>query len=555
MKQTSLFGNLPQLNKKTRELNKKVVEKANQPKATSKTVSVRGAKSGASSIIKRVESVVQVAKQKLIVDDSLLLLRDEQDFKEYMRIVRANGHAALDTETTGLDPIENKLVGVCLYTPNEKAVYIPTGHTDYTDNLIPNQIDPELVRQELQKCINQDVGFILHNAKFDMRVLKNQLEMDKYIKCIWDTQIAGNMLNEIEPHGLKYLWNKYVNRNAEDEAETFDTLFEKIPFNYIPMEIGYIYAAKDPKMTYELYQFQKQFLDPESPKCVEKELDDVARLLNEIEIPLIEHICQMEDTGVSIDDKKASELSEKYHEMLEVAEQRFQEEVRKIDLSRLTVEQMSKLSDPINVGSPTQLAIIIYDALKMTSTDKRKPRGTGEEILMNLKQKHPKYGPFFDSIVEYKGIKKLLSTYIDKLPALVKETTGKLHGQFNQYGAKTGRFSSSDPNLQNIPSRNKEIRKMFIASPGYVLIGADYSQQEPRVLAHLCYELFGDDRLMNVYKEGKDLYAWMASEIYKVSYEDCKEFKQDGTKNPEGKKRRDSVKSIILGQQLGRLIA
>src|SRR5699024_3110713 len=119
-------------------------------------------------------------------------------------------------------------------------------------------------------------------------------------------------------------------------------------------------------------------------------------------------------------------------------------------------------------------------------------------------------------------------TYIDKIPRLVKETTEKVHTQFNQYGAKTGRFSSSDPNLQNIPSRNKEIRKMFIPTKGNVLIGADYSQQEPRVLAHLCKVLFDDTKMMDAYIQGRDLYSWMASEIYKVPYEECFEHHQDG---------------------------
>jgi len=146
--------------------------------------------------------------------------------------------------------------------------------------------------------------------------------------------------------------------------------------------------------------------------------------------------------------------------------------------------------------------------------------------------------------LEYRGYKKLLSTYVEKLPKIIKERTGRLHGQFNQCGAKTLRFSSSDPNLQNIPSKNKEIRRMFSATEGYVLIGSDYSQQEPRVLAHVSE----DEEMIRAYLEGKDLYAWVASVVYKVPYEECLEFHPvTGEKTAGGKKRRDSMKSVVLG--------
>jgi len=149
--------------------------------------------------------------------------------------------------------------------------------------------------------------------------------------------------------------------------------------------------------------------------------------------------------------------------------------------------------------------------------------------------------------LEYRTIKKLLSTYIEAIPNRIEPSTGRLHASFNQNGADTGRFSSSEPNLQNIP-RDGGIRHMFEATDGYYLVGADYSQQEPRVLAHLC----GDEHMIKAYKEGRDLYSTMASLAFKVPYEDCKEFRADGSTNKEGKKRRTQIKSVVLGFMYGR---
>lgn len=549
MKQQSLFGNLPTLNSRMKDVNKNIIKKANNPTAR-RTVTTRGARPKA--IQSKVAAIVEMAKSKLIDNGTTQLITKEEELKKYIDAVIMNGTASIDTETTGLDPIEDKLVGIGIYTEGMNPVYIPIWHTDFNGNSVADNMKAEFVREQLQKCIDSGVGFIMHNAKFDMRVLKNQLQMSEYIKCKWDTHLAANLLNENESHGLKPLWNKYVNRGQEDDAESFDKLFDKVPFNYVPLDIAKVYAANDPKITYELYKFQKQFLDVNSPLCKEKELEGAAYILQEVETPIIKYICEMEDAGIGIDEKVAKDLSDKYHALLDEAEQRVQQEISKIDLSRLSAEQKSKLSNPVNASSPQQLAIILYDALGLQSPDKRKPRGTGEDILERMIEKYPEHKELMKSILDLRGFKKLVSTYIDKLPSLVKESTGKLHTQFNQYGAKTGRFSSSDPNLQNIPSRNKEIRTMFIPSKDFVLISADYSQQEPRVLAHLCYQLFNDSKMRDAYLEERDLYSWMASQIYQVPYEECHEKYADGTLNPKGKERRDSVKSIILGLMYGR---
>ena len=171
-------------------------------------------------------------------------------------------------------------------------------------------------------------------------------------------------------------------------------------------------------------------------------------------------------------------------------------------------------------------------------------RGTGEEVLKAINNE------FCKVILEYRGISKLLSTYIDKLPEVVNPNDGKIHASFNQYGTQTGRFSSTDPNLQNIPAHTdnrEDIRPMFIPGNGRIFISSDYSQQEPRSLSSLAH----DETMMNAYFEGKDMYSEVASKVYKVPYEDCLEFNADGSKNPDGKKRRKSVKGLFLGITYG----
>jgi DNA polymerase I-like protein with 3'-5' exonuclease and polymerase domains len=258
-------------------------------------------------------------------------------------------------------------------------------------------------------------------------------------------------------------------------------------------------------------------------------------------MPCIKVVVDMEDNGIALDSSFSKELSNKYHSLLDEARDKYysclDEYTNRINNYRKINKAASKLSDPINYASPTQLAILLYDIIGVKPVDKDSPRGTGEDILNKIDL------PICKAILKCREYEKLLGTYIDKLPELVNPKTGKLHTVFNQCGTVTGRFSSNSPNFQNIPSHNQDIRKMFVADDGYVLVGSDYSQQEPRTLASICE----DENLIQAYKDGKDIYAWIASMVYKVPYEECKEFNPDGSKNPEGKKRRSRMKAIVLG--------
>ena len=476
------------------------------------------------------------------------MAEDEEKFKEYIYNIKYTGRCAIDTETTGLNPIVDNIVGCSLYSKGQKGLYLPIHHKSYITMLeVDGQLPPKLIGEQLKLLVDAKVKFEMHNAPFDIRVIKNNLGV--YVPCWFDTQLGANCLNENESHRLKDLHSKYVLESKEDEW-SFGKLFEGITFDLVPIDPGFLYASRDAVDTEELVDFQLPFLTEDNEECIECELQDVSKVFWNIEMPYVDVIVELEENGVEIDTQYASELSEKYHALEQQKLQEFYNILAKYqpqidEYKRKNINH--KLSDPISVSSPTQLAILFYDILKVPSVDKKNPRGTGEEILSKIDN------PLCKAILEYRGVSKLLSTYIDAIPNMLLDD-GRVHCHFNQYGAKTGRLSSDEPNLQNIPSHNKDIRKMFTASNGYAMLSCDFSQQEPRCMAAMC----GDPIMIQAYKDDKDLYASIASLAFNKPYEDCLEFYLDehGKKtdkvNKEGKERRSSAKSILLGILYGR---
>lgn len=481
--------------------------------------------------------------------DNYEIITDTNRLAEYFQKCDDNELISIDTETTGLDPIEDKIVGLCIYTPGEKAAYIPINHVSYiTGTRIENQLTEDQVGNCMNKYLFRDIDVIMFNAKFDIRVMRNQLKV--YLNCTWDCYLAARLMNENEPStSLKALHQKYVLEDAEDEF-SYESIFHGLTFDKMPIDPGYLYAAHDAIITYELYQFQKQYLyyDENKVNSDRNGMNGVSWVFENIEMPCVNVMCDMEDTGVAFDTNYAHELSVKYQALLNDKLQSFYDEIGKytteIETFRRTSKNAFKLENPINIGSATQISILLYDILKIEPPDPKQPRGTGVHILAQIDN------PICKAILDYREVAKLLSTYIDKLPNVV-HSDGRIHCNFNQYGADTGRMSSSDPNLQNIPSHNKEIRKMFVASPGYVLMSSDYSQQEPKCLAALC-RAQGDSQMYDTFMAGKDLYSEIASKAFNVPYEDCLEFNPDGTTNKEGKARRTQAKSILLGVLYGR---
>ena len=485
------------------------------------------------STINQIKLTVQTNLSKY--KDKYLLLTTEEDVTSYFDDIVDCKLAAIDTETTGLDTLSCKLVGLCLYVEGKKPCYIPVNHVGHiTKQRLAGQISEEFLNSQLSRC--DDVKWVFHNAKFDIRVLRHTVGID--LKPYWDTMAAAKLLNENESAALKNLHLKYCD-SLDEKALTISVLFDNLNFALIPIDCAYLYAAGDAIKTFELYKFQKKFLDMDSLKGPKYVFDN-------IEMPIIPVLADMEDCGIHVDMEYAHSLQEKYHKLLDEAEKACYDCLAKyqtqIDLyKRLTPNH--KLSNPISLGSPTQVAIILYDVLKLKpKTLKDLGRKTGEDVLLLIDHEFPKL------LLKYREMAKLISTYVDKLPEIVNPGDGRIHCSFNAMGAKTGRMSSSDPNLQNIPSHNKDIRKMFTASPGYYLVSGDYSQQEVRVLAYIC----GDENMRKAYEDDMDIYAWIGSMVYNVPYEECKEFYPDGTTNPEGKKRRTSMKSVVLGLMYSR---
>ncbi|MBR4377286.1 MAG: hypothetical protein IKP50_00150 [Bacilli bacterium] len=526
-----------------READKAVVNKTTNKRSASIVMKGDGILAKISAINALVESKLGQYKNEYDI-----AWADNNVFDTVIKSCVKNGICAIDTETTGLNPISDEIVGMSIYTPDEKAIYIPIHHVSYITGVeVENQMQIDEIRKGLQLLVDNDVKIIMHNAKFDIRVIWNKIGIR--LKCWFDTQLAAQCLNENEPHKLKILHPKYVQGLTEEQRKqqgklSFDDLFEGVTFDKIPIKTGFVYGARDSIITFELYEFQLPYLTVDNPKCIEQELQSVCNVFWNIEMPFVDVIVDLEQNGISLDVEYAHKLSEKYHKILD---QNMKDYESVLDNYKKEIEEYKKknvnhkLSDPISVSSPKQLATLIYDILKVEPPDKDNPRGTGIEILEKIDN------PLCKAILACRKTEKLLSTYIDKLPnELLKD--GKIHCSFNQYGAKTGRLSSDNPNMQNIPSHNKDVRKMFVASPGNVLISCDFSQQEPRVMTAMC----GDPEMRKAYIEGRDLYASIASIAYNVSYDDCLEKFPDGTTNPEGKDRRDSAKSIFLGVLYGR---
>jgi len=520
----------------------------NKTKSTKKSLTtVRGGQ-GVLGRITEIKSMVEkhLGKYK----DDYIVIQDIDTLSQYIQTCLDNKIISIDTETTGLDPLVDKCVGICIYTPGEKAAYIPLNHVSYVTGMpVEGQLDVKIVCEQFNRMVTAHIDVIMFNAKFDIRVLRNQIGL-KDIYCTWDCYLAARIMNENEPtSGLKALHKKYI-LNGKGDAFSFDNLFNGITFDKIPINTGYLYAAHDAIITYELYEYQKKFVyyDPSVTPESRNGMNGASWVFFNIEMPCIKVVCDMEDTGVLFDMKYQQELSEKYNKLLVEKEQNFHTLLSNYSNeinSYMAKHPDAKLDNPINIASPTQLAILFYDILGCKSVDKKNPRGTGEEILHKLKE------PLADAILEFRTVSKLVTTYIDKMPNCVNEKDGRVHCSFNQYGAVTGRMASTDPNLQNIPSHNKDIRKMFIASPGYLLMSSDFSQQEPKCLAALCRQQ-GDSQMYETFMQGKDLYSEIASKAFNKPYEDCKEFRPDGTTSKEGKERRTQAKSILLGVLYGR---
>ncbi len=410
------------------------------------------------------------------------LVDNKEDIVKLCDYLLTKDFLSLDTETTSTSPIEASLVGLSFSVRENEAFYVP----------VPEERSAAQEVVEIFRPLYENAGILKigQNIKYDLQVLANYgITLQG---PLWDTMVAH------------YLIQPELRHNMDDMAETYlhyktihiDELIgpkgkgQKNMRDLDPREV-YEYAAEDADVTLKL----KNVLEPKLREV------GAEQLFHDIEMPLVRVLADMERTGVCIDKNSLAETSRAFTNRLHDLEQSIYE---------LAGEQF-------NIASPRQVGEVLFDKLKIIDKPKKTKTGqyvTSEEVLQTLRSKHE----IVEKILAHRGLKKLLGTYIDTLPTLINPRTGHIHTSFNQTITATGRLSSSDPNLQNIPVRGedgKEIRKAFIPEEGCLFFSADYSQIELRVMAHLS----GDEQMIQAFKEGHDIHAATAANIYKESIE------------------------------------
>ncbi len=412
------------------------------------------------------------------------LVDTEAKRSELLQILLTAKIFSLDTETTSTNAIEAELVGMSFATEENEAYYVPVPTDQDEAQKIVNEF----------KCVLEDESTtkVGQNIKYDMLVLRRYgVEVKGEL---FDTMIAHYVLQPDLHHGMDYLAEIYLHYDTIKIEELIGPKGKNQKnMRELSPESVYKYACEDADVTLKL------------KNRLEKELqeNDCEKLFKEIEMPLVPVLAYMEWNGVRIDTNSLQQTSTLFTERMNEIEK----------------EIYALAGESFNISSPKQVGEMLFDKLKITDKAKKtKSKGqysTSEEVLESLRHAHPIVG----KILDYRGLKKLLSTYIDALPTLINPRTNKIHTSFNQAVAATGRLSSSNPNLQNIPIRNedgKEIRKAFIPDDGCLFFSADYSQIELRIMAHLS----GDHNMIEAFNNGSDIHAATAAKVFKKPIEE-----------------------------------
>ena len=412
----------------------------------------------------------------------------EKRLDEWIVILNAADVFAFDTETTDLNYMKAQVVGVSFSVGDGKAAYVPVAH-DYLD--APDQLSRDLVLGKLKPLLESEKRNIIgQNLKYDMSVLANH---DIHLKGIaFDTMLESYILDSTATrHDMDSLSLKYLEHTTIHFEDIAGKGKKQLRFNEISVEVAGPYAAEDAEVTMALHNSIWSRL---------KEVPSLVSVFEELEIPLISILSKIERTGALID-----------ADML-----RLQSQQLAVRMKELEEEAYELADETFNMASPKQLGAILYEKLAIPVL-KKTPKGapsTAEPVLQELALDYP----LPKVILEFRSLSKLKSTYTDKLPEIINVTTKRVHTSYHQAVAATGRLSSSDPNLQNIPIRSEEgrrIRQAFIAAPGCKLVAADYSQIELRIMAHLS----ADSGLLTAFSEGKDIHKATAAEVFNVPVE------------------------------------
>ena len=429
------------------------------------------------------------------------LITKIKQLENWITKIKKNSLLALDTETTGLDYMDAKLVGISLSVKSGEAAYIPLGHQQ------EEQLSVDVVLKKLKPVLESEkIKLVGQNIKFDRNILTRYgVNLDSFEN---DTMLMSYVLNSTATrHNLDALAQYYLKYKTTTFEEVAGKGVKQVTFDLVPMDQAVHYASEDADITFQLHEEFKSRLAKEPV---------LNTLLEEVEIPLITVLSDMEQAGTLVNEKVLKAQSKNFSERI----------------TKLEAEAYELADQEFNLGSPKQLQEIFFEKLKYPILQKT-PGGqpsTAENVLQQLSEDYelPKI------ILEHRTLSKLKSTYTDKLPSQISPNTGRIHTSFNQTGTSTGRLSSSDPNLQNIPIKTEDgrrIRQAFEAKSGYQLISADYSQIELRVIAHLSK----DEGLLNAFEEGQDIHSSTASEVFAV---DINEVEPD---------QRRSAKAINFG--------
>lgn len=413
------------------------------------------------------------------VEHKYYLIDTEDKINNLITKICTQEFCSFDTETTGLDPLQSELVGMSFSFVEHEAYYVPIDSNFTVAKSIIDKFNCFFENNKITK-IGQNIKYdILALKKYGIHVKGN----------LFDTMIAHYLLNPELRHNMDYLAETYLGYKTIHIEELIGQR-GKNQLNMSSLSPDKIcdYACEDADITLQIYTILKS-------KIEEQDLDN---LLYNIELPLIYVLADMEYTGVSLDKNALQEFSKELSE----------------ELNKIEADIYKDAGMEININSAKQVGELLFNKLKIVDKPKKTKTGqyvTSEEILENLRSTHPIVG----KILQYRGVKKLLSTYVDALPQLVDPKDGKLHTSYNQTVTATGRLSSSNPNLQNIPIREdqgKEIRKAFVANNGCIFLSSDYSQVELRIMAHLS----GDKNMIDAFNSGEDIHTATAAKIYKI---------------------------------------
>jgi len=431
-------------------------------------------------------AIVRERSEKLSATRAVVV-QDGPALKTLVAELKAAKIISFDTESTSTDPLRAELVGIALAVKEGEGYYIPVGHTP-TLTHPHTQLPFDTVVRSLKPILeSRNVSKVGHNAKYDMALLRmNGIDVQG---VTFDTMLAEFLIDPGVRLGLKHLAKSRLGVEMTEITELIGTGKKQITMAEVPIETAAAYAAADVDMTLRLMKAQAPELDRLG----------VRKLFDEIEMPLLPVLLDMELAGVLIDTGLLKAMSKRLTKRL----------------AEIEAEVYELVGMPFNINSPAQLADALFGKLQLKAPGERKT-STGKvsvaaDVLESMRNLHP----VVELILEQRQLSKLKGTYLDALPELVNPSTGRVHTSFNQTGAVTGRIASQEPNLQNIPIRTdlgREVRRAFIVPPGWKLIAADYSQVELRIAAHIC----NDPGLRAAFKSGQDIHRATAAKVLSI---------------------------------------